>query len=67
MRGELYIYKNKNIIDKLKVIKLIMDEKLKKTFSKIVGIKVSAIKPGTSPKNTKKWDTFSSYEFSYGS
>tara|TARA_B100001248_G_C27250853_1_gene393721 strand:+ start:56 stop:283 length:228 start_codon:yes stop_codon:yes gene_type:complete len=34
-----------------------MDEKLKKTFSKIVGIKVSAIKPGTSPKNTKKWDS----------
>tara|TARA_Y100001970_G_C13879268_1_gene673040 strand:- start:361 stop:588 length:228 start_codon:yes stop_codon:yes gene_type:complete len=34
-----------------------MDEKLKKTFSKIVGIKVSTIKPQTSPKNTKKWDS----------
>jgi|TARA_B110000008_G_scaffold267105_1_gene293939 acyl carrier protein len=34
-----------------------MDKKLKKIFSKIIGIKESSIKPRTSPKNTKKWDS----------
>ena len=34
-----------------------MDKKLKKIFSKIIGIKESPIKPSTSPKNTKKWDS----------
>ena len=34
-----------------------MDKKLKKIFSKIIGIKESSIKPSTSPKNTKKWDS----------
>jgi|TARA_B100000900_G_scaffold414473_1_gene441206 acyl carrier protein len=34
-----------------------MDEKLKKIFSKIIGIKETSIKPNTSPKNTKKWDS----------
>ena len=34
-----------------------MDKKLKKIFSKIIGIKESSIKQSTSPKNTKKWDS----------
>ena len=34
-----------------------MSKKLKKIFSKIIGIKESSIKPSTSPKNTKKWDS----------
>ena len=34
-----------------------MDKKLKKIFSKIIGIKESSIKKSTSPKNTKKWDS----------
>lgn len=34
-----------------------MNKKLKKIFSKIIGIKESSIKLGTSPKNTKKWDS----------
>lgn len=34
-----------------------MDKKLKKIFSKIIGIKESSIKTSTSPKNTKKWDS----------
>ncbi len=34
-----------------------MDKKLKKIFSKVIGIKESLVKPSTSPKNTKKWDS----------
>ena len=34
-----------------------MDKKLKKIFLKIIGIKESSIKPSSSPKNTKKWDS----------
>ena len=34
-----------------------MQNKIKKIFSKIVGINVSKIKPSTSPDNTKKWDS----------
>ena len=42
-----------------------MDKKLKKIFSKIIGIKESSIKPSTSPKNTKN-GIFSTYESYYG-
>lgn len=34
-----------------------MNKKLKKIFSKIIGIKETSIKLSTSPKNTKKWDS----------
>ena len=34
-----------------------MENKIKKIFSKIVGINISKIKPNTSPENTKKWDS----------
>ena len=34
-----------------------MDNKLKKIFAKVIGIKESSIKSNTSPKNTKKWDS----------
>ena len=34
-----------------------MHEKLKKIFSKIVGIPLSKIKQNTAPENTKKWDS----------
>jgi acyl carrier protein len=34
-----------------------MQNKIKKIFSKIVGINQSKIKPNTSPENTKKWDS----------
>ncbi len=34
-----------------------MQNKIKKIFSKIVGINIAKIKPKTSPENTKKWDS----------
>lgn len=34
-----------------------MQNKIKKIFSKIVGINISKIKPNTCPDNTKKWDS----------
>jgi len=34
-----------------------MQNKIKKIFSKIVGVSVTKIKPNTSPENTKKWDS----------
>lgn len=34
-----------------------MQNKIKQIFSKIVGIKITKIKPNTSPENTKKWDS----------
>ena len=34
-----------------------MQNKIKKIFSKIVGVSVTKIKPHTSPENTKKWDS----------
>ena len=34
-----------------------MDNKLKKIFAKVVGVKEASIKSNTSPKNTKKWDS----------
>ena len=34
-----------------------MQNKIKKIFSKIVGVSVTKIKPYTSPENTKKWDS----------
>ena len=34
-----------------------MENKLKKIFSKILGVKESSIKYKTSPKNQKKWDS----------
>tara|TARA_B100000963_G_scaffold356618_1_gene377050 strand:+ start:401 stop:625 length:225 start_codon:yes stop_codon:yes gene_type:complete len=34
-----------------------MQNKIKKIFSKIVGINTAKIKPNTSPENTKKWDS----------
>ena len=34
-----------------------MEHKLKKIFSKILGVKESSIRSKTSPKNLKKWDS----------
>lgn len=34
-----------------------MQNKIKKIFSKIVGISVLKIKSSTAPENTKKWDS----------
>mgnify|MGYP000087679571 FL=1 len=34
-----------------------MNNKLKKIFAKVIGVKQSSIKSYTSPKNTKKWDS----------
>jgi acyl carrier protein len=34
-----------------------MENKIKKIFSKIIGIKENLIKSNTSPRNTKKWDS----------
>ena len=43
-----------------------MQNKIKKIFSKIVGINTAKIKPNTSPENTEKVGLTCSYEFSYG-
>ena len=34
-----------------------MQNKIKQIFCKIVGIKITKVKPNTSPENTKKWDS----------
>ena len=34
-----------------------MQNKIKQIFYKIVCIKITKIKPNTSPENTKKWDS----------